>query len=285
MTDARRTLLVATSNPGKLRELAALFACVPLTLVSLPDLPQPIPAPDETGDTFAANARLKAVAYAKASGRLCLADDSGFEVAVLDGAPGVHSARAPGGDDAGRVRWVYEQIQRSAGAASDRGAGSAAAFVCAMALAAPDGRILHETEGRVDGLIAPEPRGDHGFGYDPMFFYPPAGRTFAELTREEKAEVSHRGVAARRMAEWLDAASRNGSLLATSDAGPDYAHSMQRRLWFGLALFCAFGSIYAGLFGLSRVQYVLIAGAILTIVMGLRSPHPPEARPPGDPQS
>lgn len=192
-------LLVATGNAGKLRELAALFEGLPVTLVSLTELPGAIDAPDETGTTFAENARLKAIAYARASGLPCLADDSGFTVEALGGAPGVLSARAPGGDDAGRVQWVYSELDARGGRASE------AAFVCAMALAAPDGTVLHETEGRVDGEIAPEPRGGEGFGYDPMFVHPPTGRTFAEMTRDEKAVVSHRGAAARAMRHWLAA--------------------------------------------------------------------------------
>lgn len=190
-------LLVATGNAGKLRELAALFEGVDVALLSLADLPHPPEAPDETGETFSENARLKASAYATATGLPCLADDSGFEVAALDGRPGVHSARAPGGNDAGRVQWVYGELDARGSRAS------AAAFVCVMALALPDGTVVHETEGRVEGEIAPEPRGTAGFGYDPMFFYPPAGRTFAEMTREEKAAVSHRGAAARQMRAWL----------------------------------------------------------------------------------
>lgn len=192
-------LLVASGNAGKLRELAALFEGLPVTLVSLADLPEAIDAPDETGTTFAENARLKAVAYAQASGLPCLADDSGFSVEALGGAPGVLSARAPGGDDPGRVQWLYSELDARGSRAS------AAAFVCAMALAAPDGTVLHETEGRVEGDIAPEPRGAEGFGYDPMFVYRPAGRTFAEMTRDEKAAVSHRGAAARAMRAWLAA--------------------------------------------------------------------------------
>jgi XTP/dITP diphosphohydrolase len=190
-------LLVASGNPGKLRELRALFEGLPVTLVSLAELPEAIEAPEESGATFAENARLKAIAYAQASGLPCLADDSGFTVAALGGAPGVLSARAPGGDDAGRVLWVYGELDARGGRTS------AAAFVCAMALAAPDGTVLHETEGRVDGEIAPAPRGRDGFGYDPMFVYPPAGRTFAEMTQDEKASVSHRGAAARAMRAWL----------------------------------------------------------------------------------
>ncbi len=192
-------LLVATQNPGKLRELAALFEGLPVELLSLADLGQPLAEPDETGATFAENARQKAIAYATMSGLPCLADDSGFVIEALDGRPGVLSARAPGGSDAGRVQWAYGELD-ARGSRS-----SAAAFVCAMALASPDGTVLHETEGRVDGEISPEPRGAAGFGYDPMFLYPPAGRTFAEMRRDEKAAVSHRGAAARSMRTWLAA--------------------------------------------------------------------------------
>jgi XTP/dITP diphosphohydrolase len=197
MAGDRAELLVATSNAGKLRELAALLSDLPVTLLSLRDLADNIPHPEETGVTFAENARLKAVAYARATGLPCIAEDSGFEIAALDGRPGVQSARAPGGNDAARVQWAYRELD----ALGSRE--SAAAFVCAMALAAPGGRVLHETEGRVEGRVAPEPSGSRGFGYDPMFLYPPTGRTFAEMTSEEKAAVSHRGEAARKMRAWL----------------------------------------------------------------------------------
>jgi XTP/dITP diphosphohydrolase len=190
-------LLVATSNPGKMRELAALFADVPCTLLSLQDLPSPIPPPSETGATCADNARIKATAYALASGLPCLAEDSGFEVAALDGQPGVRSARVPGADDTARNAWVYAQLDA-------RGSReSTARFVSVLALAHSSGEIAYVAEGEVSGLIASEPRGDNGFGYDPMLFYPPLGRTFAELTQDEKALVSHRGRAARLMHAWI----------------------------------------------------------------------------------
>ena len=190
-------LLVATSNPGKMRELAALFADVPCTLLSLADLGTPIDPPDETGDTCQENARIKASAYARAAGLPCLAEDSGFEVEALDGAPGAHSARVPGGDDAGRNAWVYAQLD-ARGSRESR-----ARFVSVLALARADGEILHVAEGEVAGVISPEPRGSNGFGYDPLLLYPPLGRTFAELTQEEKAEVSHRGRASRLMHDWI----------------------------------------------------------------------------------
>jgi XTP/dITP diphosphohydrolase len=192
-------LLVATSNPGKLRELAALFADLPVTLLSLADLPGAIEPPDESGDTCAANAKLKASAYAMAAGLPCLAEDSGFEVEALGGAPGVRSARVPGDDDAQRNAWVYAQLD-ARGSRESR-----ARFVSVLALARADGGIVHVAEGAVDGVIAAEPRGSNGFGYDPLLLYPPLGRTFAELSQDEKAAVSHRGRAARQMHDWIGA--------------------------------------------------------------------------------
>jgi XTP/dITP diphosphohydrolase len=190
-------LLVATSNAGKMRELAALFADLPVTLLSLQDLPAPIDPPDETGETCADNARLKATAYALAAGLPCLAEDSGFEVAALDGAPGVRSARVPGDSDEARNAWVYAQLDARGSRESK------ARFVSVLALARADGTIVHVAEGEVQGQISAEPCGSNGFGYDPMLFYPPLGRTFAELTMQEKASVSHRGRAARLMHDWI----------------------------------------------------------------------------------
>jgi XTP/dITP diphosphohydrolase len=192
-------LLVATSNPGKMRELAALCADLPVTLLSLKDLPGTIAPPDETGETCEDNARLKATFYARTAGLPCLAEDSGFEVEALGGAPGVRSARVPGADDAERNAWVYAQLDARGSRASR------ARFVSVLALARADGHVVHVAEGAVDGVIAPEPRGTNGFGYDPLLFYPPLGRTFAELTQEEKAEVSHRGRASRLMHDWIGA--------------------------------------------------------------------------------
>lgn len=193
----RRHLLVATSNPGKMRELVALFADLPVALVALQDLPEPIDPPDETGETCEANARLKAAAYARAAGLPCLAEDSGFEVEALDGRPGVRSARVPGATDADRIAWVYAQLD-ALGSRTSR-----AAFVSVMAVARAHGQVCHVAEGRVTGDIAAEPRGTHGFGYDPMLQHRATGRTFAELTPGEKAALSHRGLAARAMHAWL----------------------------------------------------------------------------------
>ena len=198
MSDTSR-LLVATSNAGKMRELDALFADLPVTLLSLKDLSQSIDPPDETGETCADNARLKATFYARTTGLPCLAEDSGFEVEALGGAPGVRSARVPGGSDDARNAWVYAELD----ALGSRD--SAARFVSVLALAASTGEVLHVAEGEVAGIVAPAPRGTNGFGYDPMLFYPPQGRTFAEMTQDEKAEVSHRGRASRLMHDWIRA--------------------------------------------------------------------------------
>jgi XTP/dITP diphosphohydrolase len=188
-------LLVATTNPGKIREIRALLDGLPIDLVTLRDLP-PIPEPEETGTTFAANARLKARYYASRTGLPSVAEDSGLEIAALDGAPGVRSARWHGDDYAVKFRRIYELL------ASRGGGGSAARFVAAVAFAAGDD-VLFETEGVVEGEIAPEPRGVNGFGYDPVFFYPPFGCTLAEVDDAAKTSVSHRGAAFRSFRTYL----------------------------------------------------------------------------------
>ena len=176
-------LLVATTNPGKVREIAGILDGLPIELVTLDDFPGLL-EPEETGTTFAENARLKALYYHQATGLPSVADDSGIEIDALGGEPGVHSARWEGTDYAVKFRRIYER----------GGRGSSARFVCRLALA-DRGRIAFESEGVIEGTIADEPRGDKGFGYDPIFFYPPLGRTTAELERDLKATVSHRGKA------------------------------------------------------------------------------------------
>ena len=187
---------MATLNHAKGRELVALLAGVPYEMRMLADWPGAA-LPDETADTYAGNALLKARAAASLTGCLVLADDSGLEVDALGGAPGLRSARygGPGLDDLGRVRLLLDALRSVPEA--ERGA----RFRCVIALVEPDGRE-RLVEGTVEGVIAEAPRGSGGFGYDPVFFYPPLGRTLAELTEDEKARVSHRAhavAAARRL--------------------------------------------------------------------------------------
>lgn len=191
----RRTLLIATTNPGKIKEIQGILDEIPLTLLSLADFPA-IVEPEETGSTFAENARLKALHYHQATGLAAVADDSGLEVEALDGAPGIHSARWEGSDYAVKFRRIYELLD------AKNARRSAARFVCRVALA-DEGRIVFEAEGVFEGRIADEPRGEHGFGYDPIFFFPPLGRTSGELPRDLKATVSHRGKAFVALREYL----------------------------------------------------------------------------------
>jgi XTP/dITP diphosphohydrolase len=188
-------LLVATTNAGKMREIAGILQGVPVDLVSLESLP-PIDEPEDTGLTFAENARLKALYYSDASGLPSVADDSGLEIDALDGLPGVHSARWEGTDYTVKFRRIYQLLD------AKKARRSKARFVCRVALA-EHGRIIFESEGVIEGIIADEPRGDKGFGYDPIFFYPPLGQTAAELERDLKATVSHRGKAFAALAKFL----------------------------------------------------------------------------------
>ena len=191
----RRKVLVATTNPGKIREILGILAGVRDEVVTLADLPA-IPEPEETGATFADNARLKALYYSAATGIPSVADDSGLEVDALDKAPGVHSARWHGTDYAVKFRKIYELL-------AERGvATSAARFVAAVAFA-ENGRVVFESRGVVEGTIAPQPKGSHGFGYDPIFFYPPLGCTLAEVDGAAKAKVSHRGAAFQAFKDYL----------------------------------------------------------------------------------
>ncbi|HYO56832.1 RdgB/HAM1 family non-canonical purine NTP pyrophosphatase [Archangium sp.] len=189
-------LLFATSNPGKLRELRGLVGDA-VEVVSLKELP-PIPEPEETGATFEENAELKARAYSEASGLSALADDSGLCVDALGGRPGVHSARYAEGDDKAR----YEKLLAELSGVPD--GKRTAAFVCALCLVRPGGGRAIIEVGRCEGRIGHGPRGSHGFGYDPVFVLP-QGKTLAELTSEEKAGISHRGVAFRKMLPHLRA--------------------------------------------------------------------------------
>jgi len=189
-------LLVATTNQHKVREIRQLLDSPSVDLVTLAGWPD-LAAPEETGRTFDDNARAKALYYAAATGELTVAEDSGLEIDALGGAPGVQSARY-GGERASypdKFALIYAAL-RARGVAT-----SAARFVCALALV-KGGRILFETRGTVDGTIAPEPKGTGGFGYDPIFFYPPYGMTLAEAG-DAKAAVSHRGAAFRALRAFL----------------------------------------------------------------------------------
>lgn len=193
-------LLFATSNPHKIEEVTAILAPAGFEVIGLDSLDDPPAEPVEDGATFADNARIKAVYYAKAAGRPCLADDSGLEVDALNGEPGVLSARYAGiGETRGEQTAANNArlLKELEGVPDAQRAGR---FVCAMCLADAEGRIVAETRGIFPGVIAREPRGTSGFGYDPLVYLPDVGRTVAELTAEEKNARSHRGEAARKMA-------------------------------------------------------------------------------------
>ena len=202
-------ILIATTNLNKLREIRPLLAAphkgAPYAkgvldalaadgLVTLADL-DPIPEPEETGATFWENARIKALAYAQASGLITAAEDSGFEVDALGGEPGVRSARFLGASAGYEERFaeIYRRLN---------GRPSTARFVTALAVARGS-EVLFETETTVEGMVSESPRGRHGFGYDPIFLYLPAGTTTAEMSDDDKATISHRGRAFRDLRRWL----------------------------------------------------------------------------------
>jgi XTP/dITP diphosphohydrolase len=184
----RHVFLLGSSNPGKLREYREILQGLDLELIAPNDLDPRPPEPDEDAATFVENASTKARAYATASGLQTIADDSGLEVSALRGAPGVRSRRFFG-DDA-----TAEQRNSKLLALLDGVEDRTARFVCVTALASPDGH-LELFEGEVRGEIAEAPRGQAGFGYDPVFMIAGDGRTMAELTSEEKHRISHRGLA------------------------------------------------------------------------------------------
>lgn len=192
-----KDILIATTNPGKLREIRRILDGVPVTLKTLADFPD-VPVPDETGATFEENARQKALHYAAATGMPTMAEDSGFEVDALHGDPGVHSARYLREDATYEERFadIYRRMRESG--SPDR----AARFVCALAVV--DGaNVLFETSAHVEGLVAEAPAGPNGFGYDPIFMFPRYRKTFGEVSDEEKTAVSHRGQAIRAFREYL----------------------------------------------------------------------------------
>lgn len=208
MTAAPRIVL-ATGNVGKLAEIKAALAQVGIEVAGLEALDDRSEV-EETGSTFEENARLKAETYSRRTQLPVLADDSGIEVDALDGAPGVRSARygGPTLDDPARNRVLLENLR---GVPRER---RGARFRCVLAVA-HRGRVLRTFEGVVEGRIAEEPRGEHGFGYDPVFFHEGIGTTFGMISREEKQKLSHRGQAVRELVEAL----RSGRLRLEGGGG------------------------------------------------------------------
>jgi XTP/dITP diphosphohydrolase len=197
-------LLIATTNPDKLREIRSILMPLPVELGSLRDL-LPIPEPEETGTTFEENARIKGLYYAAAlagterEGSYTVAEDSGLVIDALGGAPGVHSARflRPDASYTERFAEIYRQL------ALRPNEPRSARFICAVAVVRA-GALVYETRGTIEGRIAEAPRGTHGFGYDPIFYYPPYRCTLAETIEAAKLQVAHRGKAFRQVARWLE---------------------------------------------------------------------------------
>jgi XTP/dITP diphosphohydrolase len=189
-------LVIATRNPGKTAEIRDLLTGFPVEIKNLDDF-GPIPVVEEDGKTFDDNAYKKANFTAKILGIPALADDSGLVVEALGGAPGVLSARYAG-ENATDEQRCAKLLQEMRGKADRR-----AAFECVISIAVPSGPAL-TYEARCEGLVAERPAGQNGFGYDPIFFYPPLNKTFAQLTREEKSHVSHRGRALNEMKKEFD---------------------------------------------------------------------------------
>jgi XTP/dITP diphosphohydrolase len=199
---ASRELLLASQNRGKLAEMKALLAGLPFVVLSPRDLGI-TEAPEETGSTFIENATIKALHYAQAAQRLAVADDSGISVDALGGRPGLLSSRfgGEGATDDERNRLLLEKL---AGVPDER---RGARFTCAVVVAQPRAggkpEVVFEAVETVEGRIAEGPRGSNGFGYDPVFFYPPYGKTFGEVPAADKDRVSHRGKAFARLRAFL----------------------------------------------------------------------------------
>lgn len=191
-----KEIVIATRNPGKLEEFKVLMKDLEVELRSLEEWPDLI-EPEETGRTFMANARLKSTYYAKATGLICIADDSGLEVLALDGAPGVRSARYAGEEATDEennnqlLQTMKFQVKRTC------------RFRCALAVASPNGKILLESDGICDGMLLHEPLGTEGFGYDPLFWSTELHKGLGETTIQEKNKISHRGKAIKKLvANW-----------------------------------------------------------------------------------
>ena len=210
MSERNREILVATTNTGKIAEMRAMLGGG-VHWLSLADV-QEIAEIAEDGATFAENARKKALGYAKAAGLWTVADDSGLVIDALDGAPGVKSARFSGEKLAGNERTLIDHrniakvLELLQGVPESK---RTARFVCHLCLATPE-NVLIETEGTLEGLITKEEIGENGFGYDPIFFVPRLNKTVAQLTREQKNAISHRGNAIRRFRPLLDELLQDG---------------------------------------------------------------------------
>lgn len=189
-------ILIATTNPGKLNEIRALLEGAPARFVTLADVPG-LTEPEETGRTFAENARLKARAYAAMSGLATVAEDSGLEIDALGGEPGIHSARYPGATYPDKFANLYARLTGAPKPWTAR-------FVCELALVDAGGTPLFQSRGAIEGEIAEAPRGTRGFGYDPIFWYPPYRKTLGEVEGAEKLAVAHRGKAFRALRDWLE---------------------------------------------------------------------------------
>lgn len=199
MTSTAPALLLATTNPNKLREIRRALDGLPIRILTLTDVPV-VDEPEETGATFAENALIKARAYATAAGLPTVAEDSGLAIDAIGGRPGVKSARYPGETYPEKFLNLYRELAGHPQPWTAR-------FVCSVALVddhkvfSAEGRFA--CEGTVEGRIASSARGVNGFGYDPIFFYPPYGCTLGEATPDDKLAISHRGSAFRRFRRWL----------------------------------------------------------------------------------
>lgn len=192
-----KTLLIATSNAGKVAEIQAVLADLDCRIIGFADLPEVPPSIEETGQTFAENALLKAEHYYRLTGFTALADDSGLEVDALGGRPGIYSARY-GRKDLSSADQIELLLNEMKAIPNER---RSARFVCSIALAGNE--LIKIFDGQCEGFIANAPTGDNGFGYDPIFIDASLCRSFAELTREEKAARSHRGKALSQAREFL----------------------------------------------------------------------------------
>jgi XTP/dITP diphosphohydrolase len=204
MAEKSRNILVATSNPGKIAEIRAMLGD-DLRWLSLADFGEMAEIPED-GATFAENARKKALGYAKAAGLWTIADDSGLVIDAIGGAPGVKSARFSGEKSKDTDKKLIDQrnmakvLELLKGVPKEK---RTARFICCLCLASPE-KVLLETEGKLEGLITDSQIGENGFGYDPIFFVPHLGKTVAQLSRQEKNAISHRGSAICKLKPLLD---------------------------------------------------------------------------------